>query len=102
MKIENDVTRAIRSTDSATTTKTTASTAAAKPAEATPAIGSVKISDASRALQTAGTSSAEAPFDVKRVEAIKSAISAGQFKVHPEAIADKLIDSVGQLLTGKS
>ena len=101
MKIENDVTRALRTTDSATTTKTTGS-AATRPAEATPAIGSVNISDTSRALQTAGTSSAEAPFDAQRVEAIKAAISAGQFKVHPEAIANKLIDSVGQLLTGKS
>ncbi|MGI9026444.1 MAG: flagellar biosynthesis anti-sigma factor FlgM [Burkholderiaceae bacterium] len=101
MKIENDVTRALRPADSANTTKTTASTAA-RPAEAAPAIGSVQISDTSRALQAAGVSNAEAPFDAQRVEAIKAAISAGHFKVNPEAIADKLIDSVGQLLTGKS
>ena len=101
MKIENDVTRALRPADSANTTKTTASTAA-RPAEAAPAIGSVQISETSRALQAGRLSNAEAPFDAKRVEAIKAAISSGQFKVNPEAIADKLIDSVGQLLTGKA
>ncbi len=101
MKIENDVTRALRPADSANTTKTTASTAT-RAAQATPAIGSVQISDTSRAMQAAGVSNAEAPFDAHRVEAIKAAISAGHFKVNPEAIADKLIHSVGQLLTGKS
>lgn len=100
MKIDNDVTRALRTTDNAGTTKTSGN-AAAKSAQAAPAIGSVRISDTSRALQTAGASATEAPFDAQRVDAIKAAISAGQFKVHPEAIADKLIDSVGQLLTGK-
>lgn len=100
MKIEHDVTRALRTTENTGSTKT-GGNAATKSAAATPAIGSVKISDTSRALQTAGASSAEAPFDAARVDAIKAAISAGKFKVHPEVVADKLIDSVSQLLVGK-
>jgi negative regulator of flagellin synthesis FlgM len=98
MKIENDVTRALRAGENATTAKAKGS-ASTQSANAPGAIGSVHISQTTRSLQTSGTSNAEAPFDAKRVDAIKAAISAGHFKVHPEAIADKLIDSVGQLLT---
>lgn len=101
MKIDNEVNRAVRTTDTASTTK--ASTVAApKATNATPAIGSVSISEASRSLQTAATSNVNAPFDAKRVDAIKAAISSGQFKVNPEAIADKVLDSASQLLVGRS
>ena len=37
-------------------------------------------------------------FDASRVESIKRAIQSGQFKVNPEAIADKLIASVRELV----
>lgn len=101
MKI-NDVNRALVSTDTAPTSKASGGAAATKTTNATPAIGSVKISEASRSLQTAGTSHAEAPFDAKRVSAIKDAIQAGTFKVNPEAVADKVLNSASELLTGKS
>ena len=101
MKI-NDVSRAV-TTDTVAPNKSAGNTSAAgKATNATAAVGSVKISEASRSLQTTGTSNIEAPFDAKRVDAIKAAISSGQFKVNPEAIADKVIDSASQLLVGKS
>lgn len=62
-------------------------------------IGSIRISDASRALQSVGsTDAAAAPFDAARVEAIKTAISEGRFTVNAEAVADSLLASVGALL----
>lgn len=37
-------------------------------------------------------------YDAEKVEAIKLAISSGQFQIHPEKIADGLIDTVKDLL----
>jgi negative regulator of flagellin synthesis FlgM len=37
-------------------------------------------------------------FDAARVDSIKEAIRAGTFKVNPEKVADKLIDSVRELV----
>jgi len=37
-------------------------------------------------------------FDPARVEAVKQAIRDGQLRINPEAIADKLLASVGELL----
>lgn len=99
MKI-NDVNRALQSTDAGATSKTAGKAPATKTTNATTTVGSVKISDASRSL-TAGVSRTEAPFDAKRVDAIKAAISSGHFKVNPEAIADKVLSSASQLLVGK-
>jgi negative regulator of flagellin synthesis FlgM len=101
MKIHNDVSHALHSTDKSATSKTSSSSAAQATSSA-PSVGSVSISDVSRSLQAVGTSSSDAPFDAKRVEAIKAAISKGQFQVNPEAIADKVIDSATQLLASKS
>jgi negative regulator of flagellin synthesis FlgM len=47
-------------------------------------------------LQSEFTASPE--FDAARVESIKQAIRDGQLRVNPEAIADKLLASVGELL----
>ena len=96
MKIENN--RPLPSTESATAAKS-GGTAAARPATVTSSVGSVNISETSRSLSTS-SSNTEAPFDAKRVEAIKSAISAGHFKVNPEAVADKIVSSASQLLVG--
>ncbi|CAB1370544.1 flagellar biosynthesis anti-sigma factor FlgM [Denitratisoma oestradiolicum] len=40
--------------------------------------------------------------DFKRVAEIKQAIAEGRFKVDPEKIADGLLDSVRQMLHGRS
>ncbi|MFM9970340.1 MAG: flagellar biosynthesis anti-sigma factor FlgM [Burkholderiales bacterium] len=37
-------------------------------------------------------------FDAARVESIKTAIRAGEFRVNPAKVADKLIDSVRELV----
>jgi negative regulator of flagellin synthesis FlgM len=102
MKINNEVNRALQTDTTATARSGGSASPATKATNATPAVGSVSISEASRSLQTSGTRNAEAPFDAKRVDAIKAAISAGHFKVNPEAIADKVLDSASQLLVGKS
>ena len=94
MKIQSDVTRAL-TTD---TVKPTSAVSPVKSTNATPALGSVNISEASRSLQTSGTRSVEAPFDAKRVEAIRAAVASGQFKVDPEVIADRLLASADRLL----
>lgn len=96
MKITNDLTSALQ----ANTLNKTTNAGTVAPATRPAASGSsVKISEATRALKTDST---EAPFDAKRVDEIKAAISAGTFKVNADAVAGKLLDSVSQLLTGKA
>jgi negative regulator of flagellin synthesis FlgM len=95
MKIHHDLTHPLQSADKPTA-KTGIAPGRIVPTGG-PSVDSVKISDVSRSLAVA-TSAAEPPFDAQRVEAIKAAISAGHFKVNPEAVADKVIDSASQLL----
>ena len=40
-----------------------------------------------------------AEFDAEKVSRISDAISKGEFKINPEAIADKLISNAQELLT---
>lgn len=40
-------------------------------------------------------------FDQKRIDEIKQAIAQGQFSVNPDAIADKLIENIREMLAGK-
>ncbi len=40
-------------------------------------------------------------FDAKKVEEVRSAIAEGRFKVNTEAVADKLLNSVAELLGRK-
>lgn len=71
-----------------------------QPASAPAATGdTIRISDLSTRLAALETRMAGgAPFDAGRVEAIKGAIRDGQFKVNAEVVADRLIDSVRELL----
>lgn len=41
----------------------------------------------------------QAPFDAEKVAQVKAAIAAGEFKVNPEAIADKIIKEAKELLS---
>jgi negative regulator of flagellin synthesis FlgM len=52
----------------------------------------------SSAAATASTDSADGSFDSEKVTRIAQAIRNGQFKVNPEAIADKLIANAQELL----
>jgi negative regulator of flagellin synthesis FlgM len=51
-------------------------------------------------LTPAASQMSEPPFDAAKVEAIKQAISAGQFRINPEAIADGLINTARELAGG--
>lgn len=69
--------------------------AAPKPAEG----AAISLSALSTQLQALEAKMADnGHFDASRVESIKRAIQAGQFRVNPEAIADKLIASVRELV----
>ncbi|AOX99279.1 flagellar biosynthesis anti-sigma factor FlgM [Jeongeupia sp. USM3] len=57
---------------------------------------SVSINPAAAELGQADA--AGAPFDAERVASLRQAIAEGRFSVRADAIADKLIDSVKELL----
>lgn len=42
-----------------------------------------------------------APIDSSKVQEIRQAISEGRFKINPEAIADRLIDSARELINAQ-
>jgi len=71
--------------------------AAPQPASAEPS-AQVKLSNAAQGLQAA---EGDPTFDAAKVERIAQAIRDGQFKVNPEAIADKLIVNAQELLSRK-
>ena len=59
----------------------------------------IRISDLSNQLAVLENRfAADGAFDASRVEAIKVAMREGRFTVNPEAVADKLLDSVRELL----
>lgn len=63
---------------------------------------SVTLSPAASQLQSLESSVAAANvFDADKVEAIKSAIANGEFKVDAEKVADGLISTVKDLLTAR-
>jgi negative regulator of flagellin synthesis FlgM len=70
---------------------------AAAPAAAAPASSQVEISSAASQLNNS-----DASFDSAKVDRIAQAIRSGNFKIHPEAIADKLISNAKELLSGKT
>ena len=68
---------------------------------ATPAAGSdtIRISDLSNQLAAVESRFAtDGAFDSGRVEEIRDAMREGRFKVNPEVVADKLLESVRELL----
>lgn len=59
----------------------------------------IRISELSNQLASIENRFAtDGAFDASRVEAIKTAMREGRFSVNPEAVADKLLDSVRELL----
>jgi negative regulator of flagellin synthesis FlgM len=87
-------------------TPAAADTAAAKPAHggAVHARGAATV-DASATVALSSTASsllaggASSDFDADKVARVGDAITAGTFKINPEAIADKLISNAQELLT---
>jgi negative regulator of flagellin synthesis FlgM len=63
---------------------------------------SVHISQNAAKLQSAdSTSASDAVVDTARVNEIKQAISEGNFKVNPEVVADRLLETVRELIQSK-
>lgn len=75
----------------------TASRQQAAPAPA-PAQDAVSLSQLAGSLQ----SMEQQPVNTARVQEIKQAISEGRFKINPEAIADRLIESARDLISKSS
>jgi len=68
-------------------------------AASSPASTNVKLSPLSSQLQKIEKSFADTPVvDAARVAELTQAISEGRFKVNPEAVADRLIDTVKELI----
>ena len=79
------------------------SPAASAPATGkTAAASSVSLSDlATRLHSIEAELSTSEPFDAARVEEIKQAMRDGQFKVNADVVADRLIESMKELLGAK-
>jgi len=59
----------------------------------------VQLSPMTARMKAAETAMAKtSSFDQKRVEELRTAIAEGRFKINPEAIAERLLQSVGELL----
>jgi len=70
---------------------------------ASPASAGVSLSPLSTRLQAIESSLSTAPaVDSSRVDAIRAAIASGTFEVDTSRIADGLIESVRQMLDGRS
>lgn len=69
-----------------------------------PATPAASAQDAVSLSQLAGTLQAgeKPPVNAARVQEIKQAISEGRFKINPEAIADRLIESARDLVNSSS
>ena len=63
---------------------------------------SVHLSPNATKLQSIDSSSANGPtVNTARVEEIKQAISEGNFKINPEVVADRLLETVKELIQSK-
>ena len=84
---------------------TPAPAASAPGTPATPDAGAntVNLSALSAHMQSVSASLASTPVvNQAHVDEIKQAIAEGRFKVNPEAVADKLIDTVREMINNKS
>ncbi len=76
--------------------------ASAPVAGKTAAASSVSLSDlATRLHSIEAELSTSQPFDAAKVEEIKQAMRDGQFKVNTDVVADRLIESMKELLGAK-
>lgn len=98
----------VKPTTSSTSSKVqrsnkTAGKTAARGASASSGSGAEtdKVELSSIASMMTGSADETSPVDSARIEAIKQAIREGRFVVNPEAIADKLIASVQDLVSKK-
>ena len=78
-----------------------ARTAAAKAGEAVAETEKVQLSDLATRLNQL-ESKFGGDFDAKKVDEVRSAIADGRFKVNADAVADRLLASVAELLGKKA
>jgi negative regulator of flagellin synthesis FlgM len=77
--------------------------AAAAGAAAKPQAAGVTVTLSSSATQAmSGAGSGSDVFNTEKVEAMKSAIADGSFKVNAEAIADKMLSNAAEMLSSSS
>jgi negative regulator of flagellin synthesis FlgM len=76
--------------------------AAGRPAEPVAEAEKVQLSDLASRLNQLESQFSESDFDVKKVEEVRAAIAEGRFKVNADAVGDKLLASVAELLGKKS
>ena len=103
MKIDNSLFRSLKTnagveTNNAARTPTAKSTNQAAEAgtdfQLSPLMSHVKMTEAEMKKTPS--------FDQKRVDELRDAIAAGTFKINPEAIADRLLKTVGELVAQPS
>lgn len=100
MKIENSVSTVAGLTGTTAPAKASAAPAAVAAAKSG---DKVEISSLSSRMQQMESAMANTPVvDSARVAELKKAISEGRFQVHPEKVADSLIQSVQQMLQGQT
>lgn len=99
MKIDNSVSSTGPAAPKDATSRTPTAGAPADPGSA----NTVNLSALSSQMQTASASLANAPVvNQSQVNEIKQAISEGRFKVNPDVVADKLLDTVREIINNKS
>lgn len=76
-------------------------TAATKGNDAVAETEKVQLSDLASRLSQLETQFGQSDFDAKKVEEVRQAIAEGRFKVNADAVADKLLSSVAELLGKK-
>lgn len=104
MKIDNSVKPAAPANKVGQTTakKTGGGAAATKGASSSGSREKIDINPLSSQLQALESSLEQVSVvDMARVESIKQAISEGRFKVDPDAIADRLIETVKEMVLSR-
>lgn len=71
-------------------------------ASLSPAENNVHISpQSSQLLRAEGSASSSSVVDTGKIQEIKQAINDGSFRVNPEVVADRLLETVKELLDSK-
>ena len=101
MKIEYAYNKSMKTTEAADTKKITRATPE-KP-DVPEHSAEVQLSSMTTRMQAAETALGKTSnFDQKRVDELRIAIAEGRFKINPEAIAERLLQSVGELLGARA
>ncbi len=76
--------------------------AGSRPAEPVAEAEKVQLSELAAHLNQLERQLAQPDVDVKKVEEVRAAIAEGRFRVNADAVADKLLASVAELLGKRS